>query len=437
MRNEPFRKGGTLAVVVGLGLVVGSACNPKAPEGTGGATVEEAFGPDGRSCGRGITVSMTDYESSNVALVGLDGKVLSESFVSSGSTATKLSNPLVEAVFPTSRMKTEVVILDRYPASVLTFIDPESAQVRAQISVRTGFDANPQDYLDLGDGRALVSRLEKNPRPGREAFDEGDDLLWLDIEQGAITGRIDLSSVADEGTERARPSQLVRVGDTVFLTLTGHDATFQNAAPGKVVALDAETGRILSSHVIDGTKNCVGMDVAPSEDALVVSCSDLIGAGNAAAPPFSAVVTLDFERSGDEVTFEEGFRLQASSLGLGPFTDSIAYASAGLVLVGLYGALEGEDSGRPDRVIAVDVSPVGTGAGGAGSERVEELLASEREPFSLGDIQCAEPCGVCFVADAERSVLHRYSVGTNSVGAPTTHVVETDIGLPPRGLGQF
>jgi hypothetical protein len=370
---------------------------------------------------------MTDYESSNVALVALDGTVLSSSFISSGSVDTRLSAPLVEALFPSGRMARDVVILDRFPASVVTFVDPVSARVQAQISVRTGFDANPQDFLDLGDGRALVSRLEKNPNPGREQFDGGDDLLWLDLNESTVVGRIDLSAVADEKTGRARPSRLVRSGDTVMVSLIGHDPTFQDAAPGRVLALDAESGALLGVHEIGGTKNCVGMALSPNGKELAVSCSDLINEANAAAPPLSAVVTLTFSRLGDQVVWQEASRIAASELFWGPFSDSIAYADDDLLLVGLYGALEGDDGGRPDRVVSLVPS---TGA-------VELFLQSADEPFSLGDIQCVEPCGVCFVADAGRGVLHRFGLGEGGLSQPTAHVIEQEIGLPPRGLGRF
>lgn len=402
-------------------------CEPSPANSTGGTDVSEVFGADGRSCGRGITVSMTDYESSNVALISLDGSVLSSRFISSGSTDTRLSAPLVEAVFPSGKMQREIVVLDRFPASVLTFVDPASARVKSQISLRTGFDANPQDFLDLGDGRALVSRLEKNPTPGREPFDGGDDILWLDLDESSVVGRIDLSQVTDSETGRARPSRMVRAGDTVFVSLTGHDATFRQAAIGRVLALDAESGAIVGVHEIAETKNCVGLALSPSGNELAVACSDLINEANASAPPHSAIVTLSFSREGDEVAWQEAFRIHASALSWGPFTDSIAYADEDLLVVGLYGALEGEDAGRPDRIVSLSPSTGETGV----------LLESGGEPFTLGDIRCVEPCGVCFVADAGRGVIHRFGVGEGELSEPTAHVIESDIGLPPRGLGHF
>lgn len=430
MTRLSLRQGGASGAALLVAFFGAGGCEPKPAPEVSGAQVDEVFAADGRSCGRGLVVSLTDYQSSNVALIDLEGKTLSPSLLSSGSEDPKLSAPLTEAVFPTSRAQSDVVILDRYPASVLTFVSPEAAEVKTQIAVRTGFNSNPQDFLDVGDGRALVSRLEKNPEPGREPFDGGDDLLWLDVSRGAITGRIDLSAYADEETGRVRPSQMILSGETIFLTLTGHDATFQMAGIGRVMALDRKTGDVLAVHELSGLKNCVGLALGPDGKSIALSCSDLIDESGADAPTESGVVVFSFERAGDEVKIEEVYRLLASDLGFGPFSGSIAFAKENLILVGLYGALEGEDAGRPDRIVSIDT------AGGA----VDELLRSEEEPFTLGDVRCAEPCAVCFVADAGRDLIHRYELLDGDEGlkiSHSTHRVESEIGLPPRSLGQF
>src|SRR5690606_21913440 len=105
---------------------------------------------------------MTDesYASANVALVGLDGSTLSGSFISSGSAAPSLNAALSgDVTLPGQRMTGDIVLIDRFPNSVLTFVDVQTAEVTRQIPVRTGFDSNPQDFLELSAGKALVSRL--------------------------------------------------------------------------------------------------------------------------------------------------------------------------------------------------------------------------------------------------------------------------------------
>jgi hypothetical protein len=74
------------------------------------------------------------------------------------------------------------------------------------------------------------------------------------------------------------------------------------------------------------------------------------------------------------------------------------------------------------------------------SERVELVLRSEREPFTLGAVHCAATCGACFATDAQRaggSVLRFALDAAGMLAPPTALRVETQIGLPPRYLGVF
>ena len=71
----------------------------------------------------------------------------------------------------------------------------------------------------------------------------------------------------------------------------------------------------------------------------------------------------------------------------------------------------------------------------AASSRV--LLRSLDLPFTLGDVRCAAACNVCFAADADRNVLHRFPVANGRLGDPTQIQVDTQTGLPPRYLGIF
>ncbi|PKN46336.1 MAG: hypothetical protein CVU63_07695, partial [Deltaproteobacteria bacterium HGW-Deltaproteobacteria-20] len=82
-----------LAVITLLGSF---ACNVASPDNTGGTDITAG------ACGRGLVVVNTDYQSTNVSLVAIDGKVLSTSFLSSASTPPGLSAPLGgDVVVPT------------------------------------------------------------------------------------------------------------------------------------------------------------------------------------------------------------------------------------------------------------------------------------------------------------------------------------------------
>ena len=119
-----------------------AGCNaPDPPPTTGGTDL-----PPG-ACGRGAVVIGSDYQSTNVSLVGVEGEVLSPSFLSSATSSAGLTAPLSGDVAVPSMPAAgeEIVLLDRYPAAVLTWVDVVTGSVRAQLNVATGFAANPQD----------------------------------------------------------------------------------------------------------------------------------------------------------------------------------------------------------------------------------------------------------------------------------------------------
>jgi hypothetical protein len=394
--------------------------------------VDESFGANGESCGRGIAVGMIDpesYASINVALVGLDGATLSGSFISSASAPSSLNAALSgDVVFPSSRMAGDIILIDRLVVSVLTFVDVQTADVRTQISVRTGFESNPQDYLELDDGTALVSRLEKNRTPGEEPYDEGDDLLRLDVKRGLVADRIDLSEYVSESTQRARPSTMVRGEKHAFVSLTRHASDFSEAGEAALLALDAQDGRIQGVFAVSGLKNCGGLSLSPDQKRLAVSCGGLISNANGAAPEASGVVVFDVSESDDgELLLMERYRLHAEDLALGPFSSTMSFAAVDLLWVKTYGALEGDDAGRPDRILSLSLQ---TG-------EHEVLLESRDRAFTLGDVLCIAPCGICVIADAGRGVLHRYGISGSRIAPPTTHRIQEAIGLPPLLLGWF
>ena len=132
---------GSLTLVLLAGNLV--ACNATSPPGSGGVDVEP--GP----CGRGLAVVATGYESVNVALLDTTGGMLSSSFISSADRSPSLSAALGgDTVLPTSAASgPELLLIDRYPNSVLTWVELETARVTRQLSVATGFLANPHDYV--------------------------------------------------------------------------------------------------------------------------------------------------------------------------------------------------------------------------------------------------------------------------------------------------
>ncbi len=403
-----------------LGLCSLGCGAPEPAENTGGTTL-----PPG-ACGRGSVVVSSDYQSTNVSLVDLDGKVLSESFLSSGTTAAGLSAPLSgDVALPsTSASGDEIVVIDRYPASVLTWVGVADGQVRGQLSVKTGFAANPKDYLRLEDGRAYVSRFEPNSSAGKEPFDAGDDIVVLAADHSKIETRLDLASaMSGEAPEFfVRPSRMLEVGGRVLVLSQGYTKSYDAEAPSRLIAIDPKTDSIERVLVLDGAHGCIAMALAPGDALLALSCAGEFAGGDDPRLDSSAVVLVD------PVAMKEVRRFEALNTSNAPFGYGIGFMSAEQLIVTTLGRedISGQAS-RPDRVLSLPV------AGGPATE----LLRSDRRVAVVLDVRCYAQCERCFVTDAERGVLHHVRLGTDGQTKVTgSSRVEQTIG-EPRALGAF
>ncbi len=392
---------------------------PEPPPPTGG--VDLAPG----ACGAGLAVIGADnsYASTNVSLLGLDGQVGSASVISSGATTTGLSTPLSgDVVVPTERPASgEVVLIDRL-AGVLTWLDPATGSVRAQLSVATGFASNPHDYVEVDAHRAYVSRLGQAPVPGSEPFDGGSDVLVIDPSVPAIIDRI---AFAAEGETPARPAQMLTVGDTVWVALERLDLDYKTGLDGLVVVLDRATGAVRGQASIPGLANCNALGASPDRDRVAVACTGIINPDADVALQLARSGVVVFDATGDKPA--EITRITSATLGAAPPPDiSPALTSSNRLLTTLLGD---RDLGLPDRLVEVDLSVSGG---------VREIVRSEK-PFKLGQIHCFLPCArVCYQADAEAPGVRRLAVGDDgAVTAVDLIEVAPGLGLPPRNLGAF
>ena len=381
-------------------------------------------------CGRGLVVVQTDYQSSNVSLLDFEGKVLSESLVSSSTESSGFGVLLSgDVVTPSSPQNgPEIVVIDRYPAGVLRFVELATARVTAELSVATGFRANPQDYLPLAPERAYVARYEANPNAGRQAWDAGGDVLVVDPSVPAITGRIELSAaLAGEPSKfSAHPARLRNVAGRVFALLAAYADDYSSGTSSRLVELDPQTDSLLSTLVLDGLRGCAALAVSPDERELAVGCTGDDLRSTQPKLEHSGLALIDLEGAPRLAK-----RFDAIELGDAPVGFGLDYAASKVLLFSTLGHFD--DSGAPvaqDALLRLDTA----------SGQVEPLLQSAGEPFTLGGARCAVSCGVCFAADAKRaggSVL-RFPVDTaGNLAAPMTIRAETRVGLPPRYLGAF
>lgn len=420
--------GRTHPLVAAAALVAASGCNAPDPPGPTGGTDT----PPGE-CGRGLVVVQSDYQSTNVSLIGLDGEVLSSSFISSATTSAQLSAPLSgDVVAPTMpNFGEEIALLDRYPASVLTWVAVDDGEVRAQLNVSTGFAANPQDYAALSDDKAYVSRYERNHQPGNEPFDQGSDLLILDPATPTITGRVDLGGAVLAGEQgfEPHPNRMVLADQTLLVLLALYTPSYLDSASSRLARIDTTTDTLQDVTVLDGLHGCSGVALSPSGAELAVACSGKFGGGTAPSLAESGVVLLSVEDDGaGETILSESRRFMAAELGGQPIGFTVAFADEDRLLVVVLGAFgTGGAEDRPDQLLEIDLQ---TG-------QAHPVMSSPSMPFELGEVRCTGSCEHCYVAEAEQGVLVRLDPTDAGVELGPSITVDTSIGLPPRTLGRF
>ncbi len=227
----------------------------------------------------GLAVVCSDYQSSSVSLLSLEGELVAEGCISSGSRDPALMQALSgDVALPSSPSHgNELVIIDR-TLGVLTFVDPSSCAPRAQLDVSTGFLANPHDVVSLSPTKAYVTRAGHNLNPTalETDHDEGSDVLVIDPTIPAITGRIDLlphTPQVDGTFILPRADRAVLAKGKVFLTMNAQDASYAVTAPARLVWIDPETDTVTGTLELPGFANCGALTYARDDETLIVACS--------------------------------------------------------------------------------------------------------------------------------------------------------------------
>jgi hypothetical protein len=379
-------------------------------------------------CGRGVVVVETDYQSSNVSLLAFDGEILTQSFTSSGTQGSGFSVSFGPDAVPPSGLQQgdTLAFIDRYPAGIVRFVNVSSGNVIAELPVGTGFRSNPQDYLQLSDDKAYVSRYNSNPNAGRQDWDAGGDILLVDPSTPSVLGRIDLSQAMRGEPDEfwPRPAQLAKVGERVFALLAGYSDDYLRATTARLIEIDPSTNSLLSTLVLGTLRGCGTFAVSPNGRELAIACP---GDDLTHAPPSleaSGIALVDITREPRLVR-----TLAARDLGTNVIGFGIAYAKDAVLLVSTMGYFDDSaGSYAPDTLLRLDLLTLAQ----------DELLRSADAPFTLGSVRCAPECGACFATDAGRGTVHRFSLESDgSVTGDTPIKVEARVGLPPRYLGTF
>jgi hypothetical protein len=386
-------------------------CNPTLPEGTGGTDVEPT------AFGRGVVTINTDFQSTNVSLVGLEGRRLSQSFVSS----TSLLSGDVEAPSMPS-VGEDVVLLDR-AYSIVTWVAVRSGEIRAQLHVDDDRAKNPWDYLPVAPNKAYVLRYDAAAGGGTNG-----DVMVVDPGAAKPGKSIDIApALALPDGYSVHPARGVVVGDRAYVTTVIATPDYAYA-DSYVVVLDTTSDEVTGAYPLDGLHDCTGIALSPEQDELAIACSGDLIADAGSTQESSGVVVL--ARS----DLAEKRRFESSALGVGVPGFSLAYVSRGSIMAILIGNVA---EGIDDTVQSIDLE----------SGDVREIHRAA--PIEIGAVLCparvdgkgdgpgstAPPA--CFVTDSESGRLLRFPVENGVLGEPAAIVVDEVIGLPPRYLGQF
>jgi hypothetical protein len=381
-------------------------------------------------CPAAALVVMSDFVSTQVALTKLDGKTLCGSYI---STARAETTPLGfalsgDVVLPSTRPASgRAVLIDGYGTNVVSFLEPASGAILGQLAVGTGFESNPQDYLEIDGRRALVSRWGQNPVPGHEPFDDGSDLLVIDTRSLRIESSIALPF--DDGFP-PRPAGLARVGEQAVVTLQRASIDIGSMGDGMLVGIELDTLAAAWTLTLGGLKNCGPLALAPDGMVGAVACTGYIDRKGAASElDQSAIVVLDLGTTPPS----ELRRLPAAELAGGVLQAGLEFFAPRRVLAKTQTALDGSTN---NRVLAVDLDADDVSTAGAVLLEARPSDAGTGQGVVFGGMLCNPGCGdVCLLADADRRVLERWAIEGDQVSPLGALAVTGTVGLAPRDVG--
>jgi len=391
-----------------------------------------------------LAVIHSDYRSTSVSLITATGAPCAPDILDSGSRPPGLLTALSgDVVLPRAPIPQGLALLDRYPAGVLTVLDPITDRVTHQASLSPGFAGNPQDLLALADGTLLVSRLQRAPSSAGEG---GSDLALLRLDAadpdrtvgGTLLARIDLDALAEPGFD-PMPVRLAFIGEQIAVGLAHMTGDFTSPGPGRIGLLrtprpdeDLQAWAAdpeLRQLALPGLENCTELAPSPDRTGLWVACSGSFRRGAAAQTARSGIafITTDGEvlaliRAEDLI---EGGGLDA------PLGFTLAAVDAHRALVVALGDLA---SARPDRALLVERPPAPSEGAATLPQSVRTVATSDA--FNFGDALAVDAGQALLLTDGNPSAPRLLKLNLNDLESPPTHLLTSSrTGLPPRHIG--
>lgn len=375
----------------------------------------------------GIVVVGSDYVTSSVSLLDSDGNLIKAGCFDSSSGGVGLTLTLSGDVVLPSQIPAggPIALIDRTNA-VVTWLDPATCSPLRQLSVSTGFFANPHDMLAVSAHKAYVTRAGENATAtaAPNDFDDGDDLLVIDPTVPAVLGRVDLKPFAaldGNGVLPAADRVLLAEG-RVYVSLNQISGDFKSYGTGRVVIIDPTTDQVIGAIELTGAKNCGAMVYLATERKLLVACNGAYSDGAQQAAT-SAVVAIDLGLPQPAVVAT----FPASAVGGLKFSSgSLAALSSAAILA----VTTGNTSNLPaDRLWSLDLN--GT---------LPKMAFESAEGFALGAVLADASTGRVFLADAPTSkpaFLRIFDTVDGVLAAGPAVKTDPSGKLPPRALAFY
>jgi hypothetical protein len=242
-------------------------------------------------------VVSSDYAATAISLLGEDGNVLADDYLTSGSVRAGLVTALSGDVeLPKASGESGVlVVIDRFKTDVITRVRLSDGNVLGQVkthtpatqSSTTAYTSNPFDYIYINPETAWVVRAQPNLDPAAPAIERGDDLFRINPTTMTRTDdRIDLdvlntkTSLVDAATNtmnevilHSRPGRMARLGQTVVVGIGRTAYDFSAVGDGVVALVNLDT-KSVSGFDLPGLKKCDNVQSIPNDnDSVLVTCN--------------------------------------------------------------------------------------------------------------------------------------------------------------------
>jgi hypothetical protein len=412
MKNPQSHCASLLLLPALFGLACGSSPS--------GSPTDAGGGPSGLA----VVHADKDYTSVLLSLVDPSSATLvRDNCLNSGSVSPGLSQALSgDVTLPSAPLPGHPLILIDRTNNALVWVNPADCSVTREMSVSTGFAANPHDVVAVATNKIYVTRYASNPKPTPDPadLDEGGDLLVVDIEQGQAVGRIDLTSLATGGAGfNPNPDRGLALDGRIYVTLNSFNADW-HAGPGRVVVIDPASDTVSGIIDLPGFSNCGAIAPLPGQPAaLAVVCAGSFadGAGRIDA---SGVALIDTSTTPPSVS-----SLAATAFGRPLSMFDLTVVSPALA----FAVVPGSSSGSPaDQLWRFDF------AGG-----VPQPMLAAGAGFVFGGLVFDPGSQHVFLADADAQApkLHVLDVGVSPLAELPPLSSNPGQGLLPRSLGLY